>query len=109
MDYPQKPPQRQTALMVADGNYVEFFAERNIDIHVAKIPQPGSSRLEDLAEQCMECSIPWRFRHLFDRSKLRGNAFIAPLPASVAEDALRVKRIIAALNTLQDAAESEAA
>lgn len=109
MDCLRKPLERQGVLVLADGNYVEFFAERNIDIHVAKIPQPGSYGLEGLAEQCLEASIPWRFRHLFDRSKLRGNAFIWPLPASVAQDALRVKRIVAAVNKLQEEAESEAA
>ncbi|QDT74835.1 hypothetical protein [Lacipirellula limnantheis] len=102
MEYPQKPLQRQQVLAVCNGNYVEFFAERNIDIHVAKIPQPDTCGLEDLAEQCLECSIPLRFRHLFDRSKLRGNAFIAPLAATVALYARAKRRALSQVDRIAE-------
>ena len=98
----KKPPKRQAVLAVVDGHYLELFAERNIDLCIIRVPQGGTPATEDLAEQCLEAAIPLRYRPLFDRRFLRANAFIAPLPADVAQDSFRLKRIVAALNKWQE-------
>lgn len=98
----QNRPQRQVVLGVADGQFIEFYAERNIDLCIIRVPQGGTPATEDLAEQCLEAAIPLRYRPLFDRRFLRANAFIAPLPADVAQDSFRLKRIVAALNKWQE-------
>jgi hypothetical protein len=94
----QRPP-RQAVLIVADGDYIEVFGE-GVDVHVARMPQSGTRQMEDLAEQVLHEALPLRYRPLFDRSKLRCNAVIRPLPAEVAYDALRTKRLMAALGSL---------
>lgn len=108
MDCSTKPPRRQAVLIVANGDYIEVFGEA-VDVHVAKLPQAGSREMESLAEECLDFALPLRYRSLFDRSKLRCNAIIRPLPASVALQALRTKQGIVALNQLQESQEVEAA
>jgi hypothetical protein len=100
-------PKRQAVLIVADGNYIEVFGD-GVDVHVAKIPQAGTVGMEDLAEHCLLQALPLRFRSLFDRSKLRGNAYVAPLRAEVAQDALRLKRMLAAFTAVSEKSEAAA-
>lgn len=109
MDCPTPRPSRQAVLIVADGDYLEFFSDKSVDVHVAKVPQPGSRSMENLSDFILESTLPHRYRSLFDRSKLRGNAIIRPLSSSDALQALRVKRAVVALNQLQDELEGDRA
>lgn len=109
MNCPTPPPKRQAVLIVADGDFLEIFSDEPVSIHVARMPQADTRRGERIADACLERMIPPRFRELFDRSKLRGNAIISPLLPSVALQALRTKRAVVALNQLQDELEGDAA
>lgn len=100
-DAPQRP-QRQAVLIVADGDYIEVFAAKNVDVHVAKMPQAETRRGERIADVVMEMALPLRYRELYDRSLLRGNAIVRPLSAEVALAASSMKRTFKALNRLKD-------
>ena len=94
---------RPHILVVADGDYLEFFSDDSVALHVARVPGAETMRGERIADACLERMIPPRFRQLYDRSLLRANTSVRPLNAEAALAARSMSRAIKSLNRLQDA------
>lgn len=96
----QQPPKtpKQAVLIVANGDYLEAFADKSIDVHIARVPSALTPRGERIAEACLEKSLPLRYRDLWRRDLLRANALVRPLTAEMALAALVTKDCIAALS-----------
>ena len=61
---PQK--KREPVLMVghADG-WVEVFAERHVDAHIAMMPFAATPEAQVMAEEYLESKLPRRYRELY--------------------------------------------
>ena len=103
MDRTQSPPTlpRLAVLIVnyPDG-YAEAFADRNVDVHFARVPVYQTRRGEQLADDILELSLPHRHRQLYRRDRLRGNATTRPLTPQVAATALSTRSACNALSDL---------
>ena len=95
-----KRPPRQAVLIVShcDG-HLEAFAERNIDVHIARVPQSFSSVGERQAEEVAEAMLPRRYRELWRADRLRKTGTVRPLQPSVLADSLAVRGVLSALNS----------
>lgn len=103
-------PQRHAVLIVASSDgFIEIFADRNIDFHVAQMPAASTARGERIAEACLERMIPRRFRDLFRRDRLRANAIVRSVTPEATLAAMATRDTVRALNRLQDAREGDAA
>ncbi len=96
-----KRPKRQPILILshADG-HLEAFAEKHLDVHIARVPAAFSSEVELAAEGAMELILPRRYRSLYRADMLRKNGSTRSLLPSVFADARQVKKDIVALNCL---------
>ena len=100
-DATTRPP-RQAVLIVADGDYIEVFGSKSIDVHFARMPQASNRGGEQLADVVMEAALPLRYRDLYDRSLLRANGIAKPLSAEVALYARAKKRALKAVDEFKD-------
>ncbi len=101
MDSKEKRPERQPVLiLIHDGGFLEVFAERHLDFHLARVPAAFSTDVELSAEGAMELLLPWRYRPLYRADMLRKNGTTRPLLPSVLADARQAKKDIAVLNRL---------
>jgi len=99
MDNTKKRPARQPILILshADG-HIEIFGEKNIDVHLSRVPAAFSTDVELSAEGAMELLLPRRYRPLFRADMLRKNGTTRPLLPSVLADSIRAGKDIATLN-----------
>jgi len=69
--------QREPVLVVlnADG-YVEVYAERHIDVHIATRPDTTSPEGEQLADEYMELCLPPRYREVYWPRNLRASEMV---------------------------------
>ena len=99
----EKAPPRQAVLIVEHpDDFVEAFAEKNVDVHVARIPQSFSREGERQAEEVMEMMLPPRYRDLYRADRLRKTGTTRPLLPSVLTDSLVVRDCLTALSTVND-------
>lgn len=111
MDRTTRSPQppRSAVLIVSHGDgYIEAFAERNIDVHIARVPVAHSREAEQNAEHVAELLLPVRYRPLFQRDRLRAAGTTQPLLPSALQQSFVVRDCVQRLNQLTGAnAESE--
>jgi len=93
------PQQRGLILLHPDG-YLEVFAERGVEFHVARIPAAFSIEGECQAEEVMEALLPGRFRELYRADYLREVASTRPLLPSTLKQALGMKDLLRLLGDL---------
>ena len=86
--------------VVHPDNFVEAFADKNIDIHFARVPQSFSLEGERQAEELTEMMLPKRFRDLYRADKLRKTGTTRPLLPSTLRQSLGTNDLLKLLNDL---------
>jgi len=99
MKFTTSRPRRETVVIALHGDgFIEAFAERNVDILIARVPHcPGS---EVLAEDTFELMLPERYREVYFPGKARASAQNRPLSPSTIRDASFVEDMLGTLNRL---------
>lgn len=90
---------RQPVLVLShcDG-HIEAFADRHVDVHLARVPTAFTIDGERTAEDVAELLLPRRFRALYRADQLRAAGTTRPLLPSVVAEVQTVTAIIDALN-----------
>ena len=70
-----RPGEPVLVVLNADG-YVEVYAERHIDVHIATRPDTTSAEGEQLADEYMELCLPTRYREIYWPINLRATEMI---------------------------------
>lgn len=106
-----RPPRFAVLIVIQGDGHIEAFAERHVDVHVARVPVSFSREAEQTAEDVAELLLPPRFRELFRRDRLRAVGTTRPLLPTTLARAIATNDLIAALDTTTSAnapiAESE--
>ena len=98
--HPPRPP-RQAVLVLSHGDgHVEAFADKGVDVLIARVPLSQTREGERLAEDCLELSLPQRYRDLYRADRLRANGTTRPLSAEAAHAALLTGDALEALDRL---------
>ena len=95
-------PREAVLVVLSSDGFVEAFAERHVDVHMAIRPKMDSQAGQILAEEYMEWCLPYRYRDLFWPGKLRCSEMIRTVtPESLAqrEMELDVLRTLNAIGT----------
>ena len=101
MNTPSPRPPRQRVLVVPhpDG-HLEVFGERNIAVHVARVPIAHSRDAERVADEVVDLRLPRPFRELHRADKLRAVGTTRPLRPSALLAAAETRDALAALDAL---------
>ncbi len=101
MNCNKKRPARQPLLVLsyADG-HLEIFGEKNIDVHIARVPVATSAKAEIQAEEVAELLLPARYRELYRADLLRKNGATRPLLPSVLAAARQAREDIVLLDRM---------
>jgi len=86
-------------LSYADA-HLQCFGEKNIDIHLARVPASFSIAAEQIAEDVAELLLPRRFRNLYRADRLRAVGNTRPLRPSTLADAQWTREFITSLNAM---------
>ena len=96
------PPRQLVDVLIVshpDGN-LEAFAERGIDIHLARVPAAFSRQAEHQAEAVASMLMPLRFRELWRRDRLRTTGTTRPLLPSVLQRAIGTRESMRRLSAV---------
>lgn len=98
----QRPPRQAVLIVAHTDNHLEVFAEKNVDVHFARVPAAFSVEGEQQVEQIMDWMLPPRYRDLHRADRLRKTGSTRPLLPSVLADSLVVRDCLTALDTVND-------
>jgi len=105
---PRKPQKRTRVLVVLSSNgFVELFADKDVDFHVAQRLHVDTIEAERLAEDLLDITIPKSFRNLFFPGKLRATALVEKITAETALDTLYKLSILRGLREMQNEQSAE--
>ena len=105
---PRKPRQRTRVLVVLSSNgFVELFADKNVDFHVAQRLHVETIEAERLADDLLDITIPKPFRNLFFPGKLRATGLVEKITAEMALDTLYKLSILRGLREMQNEQSAE--
>jgi len=94
-------PLRQAVLVLshADG-FLEVFAERHIDVHLARVPVAYTLEGEQIADDLLELMLLPRYRDLYRADRLRKTGTTRPLLPSVLAQVKTTREVFNVLNNL---------
>ena len=90
----------QVLIVGHPDQYLEVFAEKNVDIRVVRTPITSTESAAISAEDFVEQTLPRTWRHLFVPGKLRKSAMLRPLSIDTLVEAAWTKDLIHELNEL---------
>jgi len=102
MNHVTARPKREQVLIVlhADG-HVEAFAAKTTDVRIARCPVSFNDEMAILAEDWLEQTLPWRWRHLFFPGNVRATANARSLLPSRLAKAQWIRKLIKALSEIE--------
>lgn len=97
----QRPKQREAVLVVLHGDgWIESFADRHVDIHIAIMPRMETAEGQIAAEQFLETNLPHRYKSLYWPGNRRAADMVRTIRPS---DAARLEWNLAFLKAMADA------
>ena len=98
---PRSPRQGVLVLSHSDG-YIEAFGDKNIDVHIARVPTAGSPEAERQAEDVAHMMLPLLYRDLHRADRLRATGTTKPLRPSALQASLEVREILQSFKRIAD-------
>jgi NADPH-dependent 2,4-dienoyl-CoA reductase/sulfur reductase-like enzyme len=101
---PRPPKPRTRVLVILSSNgFVEVFAEREVDVHIAQGLHVETIEGERLAEEFLDGTLPKRFRELFLPGMLRATGLVERITPERALYTLWQLEILKGLRELREA------
>lgn len=92
-------PRQNVLILSHHDSFIEVFAERNTDVHIARVPQGFTLEGERQADQIAEGRLPRRYRQLWRADRLRATGSTHPLLPSTLADSQSINELLTAFNS----------